>query len=159
MSKACHDTARHQLVADDLRSLIETASTAIFGVDARGRALGLNWSFEKFITCWNGPAHNIQPTKQSKHSRTRQYNSIHTHTSHHITPSPYIILYPNPNTQKLDADLTTCCNCKHHKARCVFKTMCLCVCGGGTCEAMCWYAWMGHEQFRTGYVRRPYPAY
>ena len=90
-----------------------------------------------------------------EHANTIQY----THTSHHITPSPYIILYPNPNTQKLDADLTTCCNCKHHKARCVFKTMCLCVCGGGTCEAMCWYAWMGHEQFRTGYVRRPYPAY
>ena len=95
MSKACHDTARHQLVADDLRSLIETASTAIFGVDARGRALGLNWSFEKFITCWNGPAHNIQPTKQRKHSRTRQYNSIYTHTpTHtHITPHHTMTLY------------------------------------------------------------------
>lgn len=30
---------RHQLVAEDLRSLIETASTPIFGVDATGRVV------------------------------------------------------------------------------------------------------------------------
>lgn len=39
---------QHQLVADDLRSLIETASTPIFGVDARG-----------CITVWNRKAEEI----------------------------------------------------------------------------------------------------